>query len=91
MKYRKAITAETSKKYVKATKRQKTKILDAFINITRYNRTYAARILRLCPGKVVGYRQVGSRRVKYVIGKKKVKRKRKKIYGHDVYLALKKI
>ncbi len=54
MKHKKAITAELHKRYAKATKRQKSKILDEFINLTGYVRTYAARILRLAPGKVVG-------------------------------------
>lgn len=91
MKHRKAITAETHKKYRKATKKEKSKILDEFINFTGYNRTYAARILRLAPGKVVGYSSQGGKNIKYVIGKKKKKRKRERIYDHDVFVALKRI
>jgi len=92
MKHKKAITAEIQKKYAKATKKEKTKILNEFINLTQYNRTYAARALRLGPGKVVGYSSSGGKKIKYVIGrKKKKKRKRDKVYGHDVFLALKKI
>ncbi len=91
VKHKKAITSVTHKKYTKATKRQKSKILDEFINFTGYSRTYAARILRLAPGKVVGYSKQGGKNIKYVIGRKKKKRKRERIYGHDVFLALKKI
>jgi len=90
--HRKAITAETRKRYAKATKKGKTKILDEFVAFTKYNRCYAARILRLFQGKLIGYSRIGGKKVKYVIGKdKKIKRKSKKIYGHDVFLALKKI
>ena len=90
--HRKAITAETRKRYAKATKKGKTKILDEFVEFTKYNRCYAAKILRLLQGKVIGYGYVAGRKAKYVIGKdKKIKRKSKKIYGYDVFLALKKI
>jgi hypothetical protein len=40
MNHKKAVTAEIAKKYIKATKKEKTKILDEFINLTGYNRTY---------------------------------------------------
>jgi len=53
--HRKAITAETRKRYAKSTKKEKTKILDEFVAFTKYNRCYAARILRLSQGKVIGY------------------------------------
>ncbi|MGM0367882.1 MAG: integrase catalytic domain-containing protein [Actinomycetota bacterium] len=91
MKHKKAITSELKERYNKATKKQKGAILDEFSAITGYNRKYAARALRLCPGKVVGYRTVDGKKIKYVIGGKKPKRKREKIYGYDVYLALKRI
>ena len=92
MKEKKSLTAEIQDRYSKATKKAKTKILDEFTATTGYNRNYAARILRLKAGKVIGYSRVGSKKIKYVIGKKKkTKRKRDKIYGYDVFLALKKI
>ena len=92
MRHKKAITADTKKRYVKATKKEKTIILDQFTAITKYNRNYAARILRLKAGKVIGYSRSGGKRIKYVIGKKKkTKRKANKIYSNDVFLALKKI
>ncbi|NQT66912.1 MAG: transposase, partial [Actinobacteria bacterium] len=55
MKHRKAVTREVQDRYVKATKKVKTKILDEFCTTTGYNRVYAARILRLKVGKVIGY------------------------------------
>jgi hypothetical protein len=92
MRQKKAITAEVGNRYRKATKKDKSKILDEFSATTGYNRVYAARILRLSPGKVVGYSKINGRKVKYIIGKgKKVKRVRDKIYTYDVFLALKKI
>ena len=92
MRHKKAITAEVGNRYIKATKKDKNKILDEFSATTNYNRVYAARILRLSPGKVVGYSHVSGKKIKYVIGRgKKVKRVRNKIYTYDVFLALRKI
>ena len=91
MKHKKAITKELQKRYQRATKKEKTKILDEFINLTQYNRTYAARILALGPGRVIGYLGSGGKRIKYVIGKKKAKRKRKRTCDHGVFIALKRI
>lgn len=92
MKHRKAVTSEVQDRYIKATKKGKAKILDEFCATIGYNRVYAARILRLKIGKVIGYARTGGRKIKFVIGKKKkTKRKRDKIYGYDVFLKLKKI
>jgi len=92
MKHRKAVTSEVQNRYVKATKKVKAKILDEFCTTTGYNRVYAARILRLKVGKVIGYSRMAGKKIRYVIGKKKkTKRKRDKIYGYDVFLKLKKI
>ncbi|MHB8280795.1 MAG: integrase catalytic domain-containing protein [Candidatus Humimicrobiaceae bacterium] len=92
MRHKKAITAEVGNRYIKATKKDKNKILDEFSATTNYNRVYAARILRLSPGKVVGYGHISGKKIKYVIGRgKKVKRVRNKIYTYDVFLALRKI
>ena len=89
---KKAVTAEIQDRYSKAIKKDKTKILDEFSATAVYNRNYAARILRLKAGKVIGYSRSGGKRIKYVIGKgKKTKRKANKIYTYDVFLALKKI
>lgn len=71
MKHRKAVTREIQDRYAKAAKKTKTKILDEFCTTTGYNWVYAARILRLKVGKIIGYSKVAGRRVKYVIGKKR--------------------
>lgn len=92
MKDKKKLTAEVQDRYAKAAKKQKGKILDEFTATTKYNRNYAARILRLKAGKVIGYASAGGRKIKYIIGKaKNKKRKRQRIYGHDVFLALRRI
>ena len=92
IKHKKAITAEVGARYIKANKKDKGKILDEFCATTVYNRKYAARILRLTPGRIIGYGRTGGRKVKYVIGKaNKTKRTRNRIYTYDVFLALKKI
>ena len=92
MRHRKAIIAEIQDRHIKATKKDKSKILNEFSTTTKYNKVYAARILRLAPGKVIGYSKVNGKKIKYVIGKgKKVKRIRDKIYTYDVFLALRKI
>ena len=89
---KKAVTAEIQNRYSKAAKKGKTKILDEFTATTVYNRNYAARILRLKAGKVIGYSRSGGKRIKYVIDKsKKTKRKANKTYTYDVFLALKRI
>ncbi len=86
MKHRKAVTSAVQNRYVKAIKKAKTMILDEFCTTTGYNRVYAARILRLKVGKVIGYARMGGKKIKYVIGKKKkTKKKRDKIYTYDVF------
>jgi hypothetical protein len=92
MREKKALTAEIQHRYNKATKKAKMGILDEFTATTGYNRNYAARILRLRTGKVIGYSRMGSKKIKYVIGKRKRKKYRKpRIYTYDVFLKLKKI
>jgi len=92
MREKKALTAEIQNRYNKATKKAKEVILDEFTVNTSYNRNYAARILRLKVGKVIGYTKMGGKKIKYVIGKRKRKKYRKpRIYTYDVFLALRKI
>jgi hypothetical protein len=55
MREKKALTAEIQNRYNKATKKVKSRILDEFCETTKYNRVYAARILRLMAGKLIGY------------------------------------
>ena len=90
--HRRAVISEVRDRYIKAAKKDKTRILEEFCATTGYNRIYAARILRLSPRRTIGYSKIGGKEVKYVIGKaKKIKRVRNKIYIYDVFLALKKI
>ena len=62
MRHKKAITAEVGNRYIKATKKDKNKILDEFSATTNYNRVYAARILMLSPGKMSGYSKINGRK-----------------------------
>ena len=79
-------------RYSEAGKKRKAKILDEFTALTGYNRCYASCLLKIRKEKVLGYITIGGKRIKYVLGKKKKKtRDRVKIYGHDVFVALKKI
>ncbi|WP_297212437.1 MULTISPECIES: hypothetical protein [Thermodesulfovibrio] len=48
MKERKAIMVGISKRYKRATKKQKGIILDEFTALTEYNRTYASYLLSNC-------------------------------------------
>jgi hypothetical protein len=92
MREKKALTSEIQNRYNKASKKAKAGILDEFTTTTGYNRNYAARMLRLKAGKVIGYTRMGGKKIKYVIGERKRKKyKRPRIYTYDVFLALKKI
>jgi hypothetical protein len=92
MRHKKEITAEVQARYKKASKKQKKIILDEFVELTNYNRNYASRVLRLCYGKQIGSIIQRGRKIKYVIGKnRKSKRDKKRFYGDDVTVILKKI
>jgi len=86
IRHKKAITVDTKKRYAKVTKKEKTIILDQFIAITKYNRCYAARILRLAEGKVIGYSRIGGKRIKFVIGKnKRIKKDSKDLWQRCIF------
>ena len=76
---RKAVTKELKKKYKSSSKRQKGEILDWLVEVSGYNRNYAARLLR---GKV---------KSTYVYKSSKEKPGPNKRYDEDVFLALRKI
>ncbi|MDD3927374.1 MAG: transposase family protein [bacterium] len=61
MKERKSVTRETRAEYKRASKRDKKAILDNFIHLTDYNRSYAAYVLREEP-KPVHKRSSGTHR-----------------------------
>jgi hypothetical protein len=89
MRQKKAVTRELRDRYSKSSKKEKTMMLDEFIRLTRYSRSYAARALRL--KEVLGYMQIEGKRVRLVRDKRKTKRKKKKIYDEGVLVSLKEI
>ncbi len=90
MRTKKSITKELAKRYQKARKRDKMKILNEFINPTGYNRCYASYLLRNCGRKVVMWRN-GKETIIFVGEIQKIKRIRKRIYGEEVKKALARI
>ena len=81
---KKAVTRQLQDRYQKSSKKEKIVMLNEFIQITGYNRSYAAQILR--KKKVLGYLTIDDKRIKYTLSGKK--KKKKKHYDQDVLLAL---
>jgi hypothetical protein len=90
MRQKKAITKELRDRYQRASKKEKTMMLNEFIRLTGYNRCYACQILKK-KERVLGYLNIAGKRIKYIADKRKIKRKKKKIYDQDVLVALKEI
>ena len=86
---KKAVTRELRDRYQRLSKKEKTIFLNEFVQLTRYNRSYAARALRI--KEVLGYLNMAGKRIKYVADKREIKRKKKKIYDQEVFTALKEI
>jgi hypothetical protein len=59
MRQKKAVTRELRDLYSKSSKKEKTMMLDEFIRLTRYNRSYATRALRI--KEVLGYMHIGEK------------------------------
>ena len=78
MRQKKAVTKELKDRYQRSSKKGKTHILNEFIQLTRYHRSYASRTLRI--KKVLGYMNIAGKRIKYVADNRKIKRKKTKIY-----------
>ena len=76
MREKKAVTQATKKRYKKGTKREKGRILDEFVQLTGYTRCYASYVLRDLYRRGVH----GARR--------KLGRKRERIYDDEVLSAL---
>jgi len=79
MKEKKVVAKETAIRYRRATKKKKSKILDEFVALTRYNRCYAAYLLRYY------YRQIilpGTSTV--FVCEKEDHRQKPKCYGEKV-------
>jgi len=89
MRQKKAVTRELKDRYQRSSKKGKTIILNEFIQLTRYNRSYAARALRI--KEVLGYMNIAGKRVKLVRDNRKIKRKKKKIYDEEVFGVLKEL
>ena len=76
MRQKKAVTRELKDRYQRSSKKGKTIILNEFIQLTRYNRSYAARALRI--KEVLGYMNIAGKRVKLVRDNRKIKGRRKR-------------
>ena len=90
MNERKKIVKIMTDRYKKASKKGKSKILDEFTSLTNYHRTYASYLLSSHKEK-----RVWSAKNPQIVFEaditKKMKRKREKYYGIDVFKALKKV
>ena len=82
-----AVTRQLQDRYQKSSKKEKIVMLNEFTQITGYNRSYAARVLR--KKKVLGYLTISGKRVKYLESDRK--RKKQRFYNEEVLSALKKI
>lgn len=96
MKEKQAVTRQLAVEYKRATKKQKGDILDTLIELSGYNRSYAARVLRQrAKYVVVGRSVVEGIKVTVVederTKRKKKKRKRKATCDKDVLAALQKV
>lgn len=95
MRQKQAVTRETALRYKKAGKKEKGFILNELTKITRYNRSYAARVLRQkVKPKVVGTLKVGGFDVVLIEDgrrKRKQTRLKAKKYGQEVFRALRKV
>jgi len=91
MRQKKAVTRESRDRYQRSSKKEKTIILNGFIQLTGYNRCYACQVLNVKKEKVLGYLNIAGKRIKYIADKRKIKRKKKKIYDQDVLVALKEL
>lgn len=91
MRQKKAVTRELRDRYQRSSKKEKSIILNGFIQLTGYNRCYACQVLNVKKEKVLGYLNIAGKRIKYIADKRKIKRKKKKIYDQDVLVALKEL
>ena len=65
---KKAVTRELKDRYQRASKKEKTIMLNEFIQLTRYNWCYSCQILNMKKEKVLGYMNIlGKRRKRFMI------------------------
>lgn len=74
MRQKKAVTKELKDRYQRASKKEKTMILNGFIQLIGYNRCYACQVLKVKKEKVLGYMNIAGKKIKYVTDKRKNKR-----------------
>lgn len=96
MKEKQAVTRELAQGYRRAKKEEKGRILNSLVELTQYNRSYAARILRQSATPRVLAQGKGPGRSVVVVADgrtrpRKRHRKRPRKYGHDVLVALQKV
>jgi hypothetical protein len=87
MKERRSVTAVVAKRYHKATKKEKSTILGEYIQLTGYNRCYAAFLLRNQGRRM----RINNNTVLVGDSRKKVKRIRDRTYDGEVVKVLKKV
>ena len=81
---RKAVTAATRSRYQRASKQEKGKILNEFIELTGYHRVYARSVLRMVERKIVRDQLRGAE-------SKSASKKSRKVYDQQVLLVLRQI
>ncbi|GAB4117982.1 MAG: hypothetical protein Kow00103_15030 [Candidatus Caldatribacteriota bacterium] len=84
---KKAVTKELQNRYQKSSKKEKIVMLNELIQLTGYNRSYAARVLRR--KELLGYLNIAGKRVKCLASVRK--RKKQRFYDEEVLMALKKL
>ena len=62
---RKAVVRELAVKYTKASKKERGRLIDGLIDLTSYNRSYAARVLRACHRQISSVKKTGHRKKTY--------------------------
>lgn len=87
MKERSAVTKEIAKRYQRATKKQKGIILDEFIALSSYNRSYASYLLNNHGRQI----RVNSEVVIKADVTKKATRQRQRVYGEKVKRVLRQV
>ncbi len=89
---RKKLTQIYAKRYRKArSKKEKTMILDEFVNLTGYNRSYASWLLRHAGRKVRIQTPQGERVFVVADPHRKITRTRRRVYGEKVFRVLVKV
>jgi len=96
MREKQAVTKQLALSYRKASKREKGETLDWLVELTGYNRSYAARVLRQrAKPKVLGRLKAGGVNITLVEDGRRKRRKRRRSrprkYGQEVLEALEKI